>query len=126
MNQKGSWRFWLMIQIIRANLCRSALIERRGGFRCREHLILRVGAWISTRYSMHGIIRESVASREERVSQRTTDFQLFQPLNPDVAELYRIIVAGEAEETGGPVFAWMFVVGHVIAHFAEVGVEDYR
>src|SRR5271157_2373399 len=51
--------------------------------------------------------------------------RLMQWLDCDVAELDRVVVAGETKEAGGPVLAGVGGVGHEVLDGAQVGVEDH-
>src|SRR5208282_657809 len=74
-------------------------------------------------------------SRESRVNHvfgvpesgwpRAASIRSRQWLDCDVAELDRVVVAGETEEAGNPVLARMGRVGHEILDGAQVGVENH-
>src|SRR6266487_2313233 len=48
-----------------------------------------------------------------------------EPLDLDVAEADRIIVAGKAKVPAGPVLARMRMVGHELRHRRHIGVGDH-
>ena len=49
---------------------------------------------------------------------------LLQFLDADVAEFDGIAVPGKTKMAGCPIFARMRRIGHVLGHFAEIGVQN--